>query len=398
MKFVGRRGPLASLLLKNLLLTTVTIGFYRFWAKTRARRFLWSYTRILGEPLEYLGTGRELFIGFLIVVAILVPLAAIWSVITDFNIALSSSVFQPVALNAVYYLAVFLLIQVAVYRMWRYRLTRTVWRGVRFGLDGSSVQYAVRVFPWAMLSVGTLGFAFPWYRICKLRFLVGNARLGSTNLQFRGSARRLFSRWMIVFLPFGAGVALLVFESVTQFRSIARMMQSDSAEFEPELFLNMPGFLLGAALMASAPVLKIWYDAAEFRYAASVTRMGHTTFRSNLRTGFVYRVYGLFWVLFLLALVVLTSAVGIVALVAADRMDVPSQGASGIAVLAGGAVLIVGAATFGIARILIVDISLFKEVCRSTEVRGAEFMDELVQSPGEIPRFGEGLADSLDIG
>ena len=145
MKFVGRRGPLASLLLKNLLLTTVTIGFYRFWAKTRARRFLWSYTRILGEPLEYLGTGRELFIGFLIVVAILVPLAAIWSVITDFNIALSSSVFQPVALNAVYYLAVFLLIQVAVYRMWRYRLTRTVWRGVRFGLDGSSVQYAVRV-------------------------------------------------------------------------------------------------------------------------------------------------------------------------------------------------------------------------------------------------------------
>ena len=203
---------------------------------------------------------------------------------------------------------------------------------------------------------------------------------------------------MIVFLPFGAGVALLVFESVTQFRSIARMIQSDSAEFEPELFLNMPGFLLGAALMASAPVLKIWYDAAEFRYAASVTRMGHTTFRSNLRTGFVYRVYGLFWVLFLLALVVLTSAVGIVALVAADRMDVPSQGASGIAVLTGGAVLIVGAATFGIARILIVDISLFKEVCRSTEVRGAEFMDELVQSPGEIPRFGEGLADSLDIG
>jgi uncharacterized membrane protein YjgN (DUF898 family) len=38
-KFTGRRLPLIGLLLKNSLLTVMTIGIYRFWAKTRIRRY-----------------------------------------------------------------------------------------------------------------------------------------------------------------------------------------------------------------------------------------------------------------------------------------------------------------------------------------------------------------------
>lgn len=62
----GRLGELYVLFIKNLLLTIITLGIYRFWAKTRVRRYLWSHTSLFGDRFEYTGTGKELFLGFLI--------------------------------------------------------------------------------------------------------------------------------------------------------------------------------------------------------------------------------------------------------------------------------------------------------------------------------------------
>ena len=55
-----------------------------------------------------------------------------------------------------------LLGQFAVYRARRYRLTRTVYRGMRFHQNGSAWRYAVcAVFWWAMIAL-TLGLAYPF--------------------------------------------------------------------------------------------------------------------------------------------------------------------------------------------------------------------------------------------
>src|SRR6478609_8840639 len=51
--------------LKNVALTAVTFGIYRFWAKTHMRRYLWSTTELWGDPFEYTGTPGELFKSFL---------------------------------------------------------------------------------------------------------------------------------------------------------------------------------------------------------------------------------------------------------------------------------------------------------------------------------------------
>ncbi|MGI9462570.1 MAG: DUF898 family protein, partial [Aestuariivirgaceae bacterium] len=53
--------------IKNFLLTLVTLTIYRFWGKTHVRRHIWSNVAINGEALEYTGTGKELFFGFLLV-------------------------------------------------------------------------------------------------------------------------------------------------------------------------------------------------------------------------------------------------------------------------------------------------------------------------------------------
>ena len=55
-------------------LEMITVGFYRFWLTTDIRRHLWSHTVVDGDGAEYTGRGKELLIGFLIAMAILVPI------------------------------------------------------------------------------------------------------------------------------------------------------------------------------------------------------------------------------------------------------------------------------------------------------------------------------------
>src|ERR1700687_1797898 len=75
-RFVGPTGRFWQLLIRGALLLLVTLGIYRFWFVTDIRRYLWSNTEIAGDALEYLGTGRELLLGFLVAIAILVPIYA----------------------------------------------------------------------------------------------------------------------------------------------------------------------------------------------------------------------------------------------------------------------------------------------------------------------------------
>ncbi|MBV8837289.1 MAG: DUF898 family protein, partial [Alphaproteobacteria bacterium] len=72
--FTGRRSDFRRLVIRGTALELVTVGFYRFWLATDMRRHLWSHTSLEGDAPEYTGTAKELLIGFLFALAILVPL------------------------------------------------------------------------------------------------------------------------------------------------------------------------------------------------------------------------------------------------------------------------------------------------------------------------------------
>ena len=72
--YEGRVGEVAAIALQNALFNLITLGFYRFWAKTRLRRYIWGSIEYRGERLEYTGRGGELFLGFLVAIAILLAL------------------------------------------------------------------------------------------------------------------------------------------------------------------------------------------------------------------------------------------------------------------------------------------------------------------------------------
>src|SRR5512136_1676289 len=73
-RFTGDGRAYWRILLRGAMLLAVTLGIYRFWLATDVRRFLWSNTEIAGESLEYTGTALELLLGFLVAIALLIPI------------------------------------------------------------------------------------------------------------------------------------------------------------------------------------------------------------------------------------------------------------------------------------------------------------------------------------
>src|SRR5262245_64852898 len=73
-RFLGQRRAYWRLLIRGAALLMLTLGIYRFWLVTDIRRFLWSNTEIADEALEYSGTALELLLGFLIAIALLIPI------------------------------------------------------------------------------------------------------------------------------------------------------------------------------------------------------------------------------------------------------------------------------------------------------------------------------------
>ena len=251
--FVGRRFALLSLALKNTILMILTLGFYRFSAKTWVRRYFWNNVRITGDSVEYIGHAKELFIGFLIAIAVLFPLAIVYELFSA--LLLGAPDWAQVVWGLIYLLAIFVLIQVAIYRALHYRLSRTLWRGIRFGLDGSVFMYVLQALGWSLLTVFTLGIAFPWMRVALMRYRINNARYGSTKLEFNCPEQALIGVWLVNYATLIA--------AVVSFWTFAPL-----------------GFLF----VAAAILLFIFYRVREFRYFVGAMSIAGVTFESFVDT------------------------------------------------------------------------------------------------------------------
>jgi uncharacterized membrane protein YjgN (DUF898 family) len=187
----------------------VTLWFYRFWAKTRVRRHIWDSIRINGEPLEYTGTGKELFFGFLVIMAVIfLPLALIATGLAFYfgpeSIALS--IFQIVVT-----LALVCFYGFAIYRARRYRLSRTVWRGIRGALTGSSLAYSGKYLAALILNPMTAGWSRPAMNLLLAEQMYNDTRFGNQPFTFRGRAGPLYARYAVCwFLTAAILVGLIV--------------------------------------------------------------------------------------------------------------------------------------------------------------------------------------------
>ncbi|MCA0042391.1 DUF898 domain-containing protein [Celeribacter litoreus] len=158
-EFEGRIWPLLKLSLWTSALTVLTLGFYRFWMKTRLRRHFWSAVRPAGTPLEYVGKGVEKFAGFLIALVILAFLIGIVALVLVYaSFAIFNEEYEAYIVAALIALP---LIYFAAYRAKRYVYARTRWRGIRFGLEPAAAKYALHAMGHLFLTLVTLGLLWP---------------------------------------------------------------------------------------------------------------------------------------------------------------------------------------------------------------------------------------------
>jgi uncharacterized membrane protein YjgN (DUF898 family) len=357
--FSGDRGEFRRLVTRGAGLELITVGFYRFWLATDMRRHLWSNTDIDGDAAEYTGRARELLIGFLIALAIIVPVYLAY-----FLAGLEA---ERIKAFASFPLLAFLYVfgQFAIYRARRYRLTRTVWRGVRFWMSGSGWAYAARAALWGLLVILTLGLLLPWREAALERYKMKHSYYGDLQGSFEGRGWEFFKRgwWLWLLAPF----AFYVFP--------------------------LAPFVYGA------------FKAVQWRWWLSGIRFGGVSLESTLRRG---QLIGLYWKVVGWALLLLAAFVAYLALCAVlvasmngtplDQFFKPLVLLKSIPLLAlAGVGYLVTVLTLNIVIRVYLVRDLWARVIASISVHGIDAAAN-VAARGELANaLGEGFADGLDV-
>lgn len=389
-RFTGDNAGFRRIVVRGALLELVTFGFYRFWVTTDIRRHLWSHTEVDRDAFEYTGRAGELLIGFLLAIAILGPLFLAY-----FLIGLEFERVKAFA-SLPLYLLLMAFGQFAAYRARRYRLTRTVWRGVRFWMTGSGWSYAWRSLLWGLLLGPSIGFAYPWRWAALERFKLRHTLYGTLPGRFEATGRQLFRRvwwiWLFGILPFvllfGGAVALIVAQAA------AKSGAKPSAGTAGSLMA------IGMLLFVALPFLHGLRRAREWNWWCGGIRFGDVSVACNLPVG---SLIGVYWKLIgMSALVVLVFSA-----IAGGLAGMLFAGAPAILVhkqlpwwgfvLFAGLYLLLIVTMWVLMRIYTVQRVWRRVVDGCTVVNIAGAAD--VGAAGDlVSGFGEGLADGLDFG
>jgi uncharacterized membrane protein YjgN (DUF898 family) len=373
--FCGDRGEFRRLVTRGAGLELVTVGFYRFWLATDIRRHLWSNTDIGDNAAEYTGRGKELLLGFLFALAILVPIYLVY-----FFIGLEAERAKAFA-SLPLFLFFYLFGQFAIYRARRYRMTRTVWCGVRFWMGGSAWAYAARSALWGIPVILTVGLILPWREAALERYKMRHSYYGDLPGSFDGRGLEFFKRgWWLWLL----GVL-----------SLALMGWATAKKLPAAPFL----------LMVGAPFVYGAFKAVEWRWWLSGIRFGDVWLESALSPtaliGLYWKVIG--WVLLLLLLFAAYIFACLALIASVNQMpmamlfvtgnlqaNIPMIGLMGVGYLA--MILAVNV----VKRIYLLR-DVWARVVSSTTVHNIEAAAN-VSAAGDLANaLGEGFADGLDV-
>lgn len=346
--FEGNWREYAPIAFTNLLLTIVTLGIYRFWATARTRRYLWSRSRFVDEHLEWTGTGKELLIGFLLVMGlVLVPFFVITQVAQAMMLRGETVIAGGLGLLA--WLAIFYLGGVAQYRALRYRLARTRWRGIRGGSDDPGFGYGLSYMGKTFLGMLPAGLMIPWSMTSLWNERWNRLSFGPHAFEASADWGGVFKRFLLFYLaPLVFLVGGVIYSFVAGGIGYGLGGEAGAAS---SLIIGVIGlvlfFYLGLGLIAMA------FYAKFYREAVGATRWNEVEFSFEAST--------MDWVKLLLgdvALVVLTLGVGLIFL----------------------------------------SYRHWKFFMTHMEARGEILLDTLTQSTTHAGKHGEGLLDAFDIG
>ena len=416
----------------NYMLRLLTLGIYHFWGKTEVRKRIWSGLRFDGEPLVYTGTGRELFLGFLIIFFLFLLPISLGSFATMYFFGETGLlIFQWTLIIGVLYLS-----GVAIYRALRYRLSRTLWRGIRGSLEGGSWSFGWTYF-WTLVLPAILAFLFliflgvlagantndpellqtlapvfgvvgvvallavtwitPWRTTKLQRRLVDDMRFGNRPFSFNAPIGPLYKRFagfwfgcvVLVFALLGLGASLVDFpELPAPGEPGETQMSAETLKTIGIIYLLMGvGFLIYYLLSA-------FYRAFQFNHFAKHTHYEGATFQGTATgRGLAWVAIGNFFI-WLGGLVVGLAFFGIVGSIGHYALGLALEHPISQLFLVIGVVLLAASA------------SLFQPIiqartngyfARNLAINGIVDVAAIQQGAEQRISRGEGLAQAFDI-
>ncbi|MEP6657360.1 MAG: YjgN family protein [Betaproteobacteria bacterium] len=164
--FTGRTGEYFRIWAVSLFLSVVTLGVYSAWGKIRKKRYLYSHTELDGTGFEFRATPLAILKGRVIALVLLG------------GFALGGHVL-PLA-QLVFIVVLLVLTPWIVVAASRFNARNSAWRNVTFGFNGGIGEAAKVFLGFGLLAVVTLGFAYPYARMRRARFIIEHYRFGAT--------------------------------------------------------------------------------------------------------------------------------------------------------------------------------------------------------------------------
>lgn len=184
LSFNGKGSTYFGIVIVNWLLTVITLGIYYPWAKAKQLKYMYGSTVFDNDQFMFQGTGKEMFIGMLKTLLITLIFMAVY---------LTCILNDEIVLGLILlYLMLFAFLPLAIHGSYRYRMSRTSWRGIRFGYRGNKMELFWNFLKWIFLTIFTLGIYSAWMDVNLRSYVYGNIKAGDTEFKYEASGLELF--------------------------------------------------------------------------------------------------------------------------------------------------------------------------------------------------------------
>ena len=388
--YSGKKSAIFKLALVTGVLTLLSAGLYRFWMKTRLRRYYWSAVRPGGVPMEYIGDPWEKLLGFLFAVVILAfYIGVVNLLLMFFSFTFFSNNIVAYGLS---FVGILPLIFFAQYRARRYVLARTRWRGIRFGLEPGAWGYTWRAALYWLLTLVSAGILWPLKAFKLEKYRIDRTFYGDQQMHQGGRWTMLLGAMKHVYIGGFASAALILVGTILE---------------KPELFAIC--IISGGWLVFG---LAYW-RAHAFRRLTDTKTIGGVGLKSQARGG---RVLGIYMGGYILTWLTVAAGMSVVLIVISIAFQVnffgeyfelmnaiPSE-AEGransvwVTTLIGLAVYFAGFLYWGAASHTFITLPMARHFAETLQVTNPTALTNINQRARDEFSEAEGFADALDVG
>ena len=259
--FHGNGADYFRIWIVNLLFTILTLGIYSAWAKVRTKKYFYGNTELAGDRFDYIASPIAILKGRLIAVALLLiySLAGAFSTLLGFVLGLT----------------LFLCIPLIVVAALRFNANNSIWRGVRFGFDGTILQAFKPYILWLLFALVTLGLGYPHARYKINQFNINYHRFGQAHSYSTATSGGFY---LIALICVGAFFAtfILFFFVIFIYGFLSTVIGMDEQGFLPAITISIATFMLIYIAII------FLYQALYFRFVFNNIEVVENRLRNNI--------------------------------------------------------------------------------------------------------------------